>query len=268
MLPFIQTAYLFALGSMIGWVLEFFYRKFFDPVNVERKWLNPGFLTGPYLPIYGFALLLLFWLRRLENILPINDGRLRKLVLFLIMAACITALEYFTGLIFIVKLKIMLWDYTQFWGNIKGIICPLYSFFWLVLSIGYVFLLDPPITSTVNYLINNLQFTFFVGLYYGVFLIDLAISINNIVNIAEFAREHNIIVKIDELRAQIETFREKTKGVSHFFVPLRFSDTLHNSLERYREFRENFSVGTLRENLKVENIRENINKNIDKIKKK
>ena len=81
MLPFIQTAYLFALGSMIGWVLEFFYRKFFDPVNVERKWLNPGFLTGPYLPLYGFALLLLFWLRRLENILPINDGRLRKLVI-------------------------------------------------------------------------------------------------------------------------------------------------------------------------------------------
>ena len=259
MLPFIQTAYLFALGSMIGWVLEFFYRKFFDPVNVERKWLNPGFLTGPYLPLYGFALLLLFWLRRIEGFLPIGNDFARKAELFLIMAACITALEYFTGLIFIVKLKIMLWDYTQFWGNIKCIICPLYSFFWLALSFGYCFFLDPAITRSVNYLISNLQFTFFVGLYYGVFFIDLAISINNIVNIAEFAREHNIIVKIDELRSQIETFREKTRGVSHFFVPLRFSDTLHNSLERYREFRENFSVGS---------IRENINKNIDKIKKK
>ena len=268
MLPFIQTAYLFALGSMIGWVLEFFYRKFFDPVNVERKWLNPGFLTGPYLPLYGFALLLLFWLRRIERFLPIENDIARKAVLFLIMAAFITALEYFTGLIFIVKLKIMLWDYTQFRGNIKGIICPMYSFFWLVLSFGYVFVLDPTITRTVEELMQNLQFTFFVGLYYGVFFIDLAISINNMVNIAEFAREHNIIVRIDELRAQIDAFREKTKGVSHFFVPLRFSDTLHNSLERYREFRENFTVGNLRENLKVENIKENINKNIDKIKKK
>ena len=268
MLPFIQTAYLFALGSMIGWVLEFFYRKFFDPVNVERKWLNPGFLTGPYLPLYGFALLLLYWLRRIERFIPLQNNIARKAALFLIMAACITALEYFTGLIFIVRLKIMLWDYTQFWGNIQGIICPLYSFFWLALSFGYVFVLDPSITRSVEMLMSNLQFTFFVGLFYGVFFIDLAISINNIVNIAEFAREHNIIVKIDELRAQVEAFREKTRGRANFFVPLRFSDTLHNSLERYREFRENFTVENLRENLKVENIRENINKNIDKIKKK
>lgn len=263
MLPFIQTAYLFALGSIIGWVLEFFYRKFFDPVNVERKWLNPGFLTGPYLPLYGFALLLLFWLRQIERFIPIDDNYTRKAVLFVIMAACITALEYFTGLIFIVKLKIMLWDYTQFWGNIKGIICPMYSFFWLLLSLGYCLFLDPPITRTVDMLINNLQFTFFVGLYYGVFLIDLAISLNNMVNIAEFAREHNIIVKIDELRAQIVSFREKTLGRAHFFVPLRFSDTLHNSLERYREFREKLSVGNIRENIKG-----NIRENIDKIKRK
>lgn len=263
MLPFIQTAYLFALGSMIGWILEFFYRKFFDPVNVERKWLNPGFLTGPYLPLYGFSLLLLFWLRRIERFIPIDNNYIRKAVLFVIMAACITALEYFTGLIFIVKMKIMLWDYTQFWGNIKGIICPMYSFFWLLLSLGYCFFLDPPITHTVELLTHNLQFTFFVGLYYGVFLIDLAISLNNMVNIAEFAREHNIIVKIDELRAQIEAFRVKTLGSAHFFVPLRFSDTLHNSLERYREFRENFSVGNIRENIKG-----NIRENIDKIKRK
>lgn len=260
MLPFIQTAYLFALGSMIGWVLEFFYRKFFDPVNVERKWLNPGFLTGPYLPLYGFALLLLFWLRRLEGFIPIDNRYGRKAVLFLIMALFITALEYFTGLIFIVRMKIMLWDYSQFWGNIKGIICPMYSFFWMMLSAGYCFVLDPGVTRSVETLMDNLQMTFFVGLYYGVFFIDLFISINNMVNIAEFAREHNIIVKIDELRAQIESFREKTKtGEAQFFMPLRFSNTLHNSLERYREFRENFSV---------ENIRENINKNIDKIKKK
>ena len=260
MLPFIQTAYLFAMGSMIGWVLEFFYRKFFDPVNVERKWLNPGFLAGPYLPLYGFALLLLFWLRRLEKFIPIDNNYLRKAVLFLIMAACITALEYFTGLIFIVHMKIMLWDYTQFWGNIKGIICPMYSFFWMLLSVGYCFVLDPSITRSVEALMDNLQLTFFVGLFYGVFFIDLAISIRNMVNISEFAHKHNIIVKIDELRAQIEAFREKTRaGEAHFFLPLRFSDTLNNSLERYREFRENFTV---------ENIRENINKNIDKIKKK
>ena len=81
--------------------------------------------------------------------------------------------------------------------------------------------------------------------------------------LGDFAREHNIIVKIDELRAQIVSFREKTLGRAHFFVPLRFSDTLHNSLERYREFREKLSVGNIRENIKG-----NIRENIDKIKRK
>ena len=260
---FLALAFLFFIGSVAGWGIEVLFRRFFSNKNPERKWMNPGFCTGPYLPLYGFALLLLFWLRRIERLLPIDNNIIRKAVLFLIMAACITALEYFTGLIFIVKMKIMLWDYTQFWGNIRGIICPMYSFFWLLLSLGYCFFLDPPITHTVDMLLKNLQFTFFVGIFYGVFFIDLAISINNMVNIAEFAKEHNIIVKIDEFRAQVEAFREKTLGSAHFFVPLRFSDTLHNSLERYREFRENFSVVNIKDNIK-----DNIKENIDKIKRK
>ncbi|MBR1863006.1 MAG: putative ABC transporter permease [Ruminococcus sp.] len=263
MTGFIKIAFLFAVGSMIGWVLEFFYRKFFDPVNVERKWLNPGFLTGPYLPLYGFALLLLYCMSRIERFLPIDNIYLRKTVLFIIMAAAITLLEYLTGLIFIVRMKIMLWDYTQFWGNIQGIICPLYTFFWLILSLAYCFFIDPAVTTGVEALMDNLEYSFFVGTFYGVFFIDLGISINNIVNIAEFAREHNIIVKIDELREQIQNFRIKNRERPMFFLPLRFTDTLHNNLERYREFREKLKLSELKGNLS--DIRDNLT---DRIKHK
>ena len=34
---------LFFLGSFMGWILEFFFRRYFAP---ERKWCNPGFLAG------------------------------------------------------------------------------------------------------------------------------------------------------------------------------------------------------------------------------
>ena len=51
---FILTlAYLFFVGSVSGWVLELFFRKFFSASNPEHKWINPGFCTGPYLPIYA-----------------------------------------------------------------------------------------------------------------------------------------------------------------------------------------------------------------------
>lgn len=251
MLPFIQTAYLFATGSMIGWTLEFFYRRFFDPTNTDHKWLNPGFLTGPYLPIYGLSLILLYYLSRVERFINVDNLYLRKGILFVIMALCITALEFFTGLIFIVKLKIMLWDYRGYKGNIKGVICPLYTFFWLLLSFFYCFVIDPAVTDGAKYLLNNLQYSFFVGLFCGVFFIDLFISLNNIVNIAEFAREHNIIVYIDELKEQVRDFRIRNREKPLFFLPLRFSDTLQNSLERYREYREQHDIkGTIKDNVR------------------
>ena len=46
--------FLFFLGSTVGWIIELFYRKI-----IHGRWNNPGFLHGPYLPIYGFGLCLL-----------------------------------------------------------------------------------------------------------------------------------------------------------------------------------------------------------------
>lgn len=52
---FLTIAFLFFIGSMAGWVIEVVFRRFFSSANPERKWINPGFLSGPYLPLYGSA---------------------------------------------------------------------------------------------------------------------------------------------------------------------------------------------------------------------
>ncbi len=88
-------AFLFAIGSLIGWVLELFFRRFFDKANKERKWINPGFLNGPYLPIYGISLIMFYLLAQLEEYVHIDNDVIRKLILFFIMAACITIFEFF-----------------------------------------------------------------------------------------------------------------------------------------------------------------------------
>ena len=54
------AAFLFFAGSLIGWTIELVWRRFFSKNNPERKWINPGFLVGPYLPLYGFSLVILF----------------------------------------------------------------------------------------------------------------------------------------------------------------------------------------------------------------
>lgn len=40
---------LFVIGSLFGYILEVIYRRFVS----RKKWVNPGFMVGPYLPIYG-----------------------------------------------------------------------------------------------------------------------------------------------------------------------------------------------------------------------
>ena len=55
--------FLFSAGSVTGWVIELFFRRFLDPVeSKKKKWVNPGFFVGPYLPIYGSGLIVLYLL--------------------------------------------------------------------------------------------------------------------------------------------------------------------------------------------------------------
>ena len=140
---FLTLAFLFFIGSVFGWVLELFFRRFISAANPERKWINPGFCTGPYLPLYGSGLCILFLIASLENKTLVADPIGEKVLLFVWMAVCMTAIEYVAGLLMIQVAHVRLWDYSNEWGNIQGIICPKFSFFWAVLGAAYYFLIHP-----------------------------------------------------------------------------------------------------------------------------
>ena len=55
---FLTLAFLFCIGSVLGWGLEVIFRRFFS----AHHWVNPGFLVGPYLPLYGSSLCVLYLL--------------------------------------------------------------------------------------------------------------------------------------------------------------------------------------------------------------
>ena len=71
-----------------------------------------------------------------------------------------------------------LWDYSKLWGNIQGIICPLFTFFWGVLSLAYYFLLYPRLRKLVEWFVAHPLASFMVGVCFGIFLIDLCFSIH------------------------------------------------------------------------------------------
>ena len=52
-----------------------------------------------------------------------------------IIGACsITLLEFITGVLVNIILKLNVWDYSNIPGNILGQVCPLFTFFWLFLA--------------------------------------------------------------------------------------------------------------------------------------
>lgn len=237
---FLTLAFLFFIGSVIGWVLELFFRRFFSPAKREKKWINPGFCTGPYLPIYGFGLCILYLIASLEDktAFVIENGILNKALLFLFMAFCMTLIEYIAGILAIKIVKVRLWDYRNEWGNIQGIICPKFSFFWAVLGATYYFLIHPYILDSLAWLSDNLAFSFFIGLFFGIFIIDAARSVRLVSKIKKFAEENDIIVRYEALKAHIRSKSDKARSKYRFFDPFGSDKPLHEHLREFVKARK------------------------------
>ncbi len=227
-------ALLFSAGSFIGWVIEVFYRRF-KPANKERIWINPGFLTGPCLPLYGFGLTLLYLLASLEDHIGIDSPWLKKLLLFVIMAAAMTLIELAAGEIFIIRRHLKLWDYTGEKFNYKGLICPRFSFYWALLGAFYYFFIHPRILSGLVWFSHNLLFSFVIGFFYGVLAIDLSYSFSIADKIKAFAEENEMIIRYEELKRHIRLEADRRLAKHRFLYALDSDISLREQLKSYME---------------------------------
>ena len=201
---------LFVIGSLIGWIIELFFRRFVS----QKKWMNPGFLTGPYLPIYGFGVLVLYAVSNIP--LGITNQIADIIVRILIIGVGMTVVEFIAGLIFIKGLKVKLWDYSDHKGNIMGIICPSFSLIWLVVGSLYYFLLNPFLVEDISWISENLIYTYFVGMVMGAMAVDFAYSIHLATKLKEYKEIANLRFEDfkKELKNRIKQLhqnKEKTK---------------------------------------------------------
>jgi len=209
---------LFISGTVAGWILEILWRRYF---GLARRWINPGFLSGPWLPLYGFGVIILYQICELDLALPI-----RALVFFTVL----TLLEYIAGLTFTKIFKIRLWDYSDSWLNIQGLVCPMYSFLWTLLGIFFSLVLYPFLSQRIDFLYNNLYLSFFLGLYGGVFSVDLWQSFNIASRIKTFVNESEERWQVDfemlklELRDKVQSgFINRTHYLMPFYGELGHS---------------------------------------------
>ncbi len=193
---------LFVIGSLLGWVIELFFRRFVS----QKKWMNPGFLIGPYLPIYGFGVIVLYGVSNIP--LGINTKVWDIVARIAIIGVGMTLIEFVAGLIFIKGLKIKLWDYSDRKGNIMGIICPSFSLIWLVVGSLYYFLLNPVLVEGISWISENLIYTYFVGAVIGAILVDFAYSIHLASKLKQFKEYSDL--RFEEFKKE---FKKRIKEI-------------------------------------------------------
>ena len=235
---FLALAFLFMVGSMAGWVIELFFRRFISSKNPERKWINPGFLVGPCLPLYGFGLASMFVMSILPYIgLDYSKGLtpLQVVLTVLAMGVMMTLIEYIAGLIFIKGMKIKLWDYSDEPLNLQGIICIRFSIIWTVLAGVYYFFIQPYAIMLVKWFGANIGFTFIVGMFYGIFLIDLCYSFNVCSKIRKFAVDNQVVVRYEALKQEIRRDTDRVKKSWRFLLALHPDRSLYDTMKEQIE---------------------------------
>lgn len=236
---FLTLACLFFVGSVAGWVIELLFRRFISSSNPERKWINPGFCTGPYLPLYGCGLCVLYLIAGTEALIPISSMVWNKLLLFLIMAVSMTVIEYIAGIISLKVTKVRLWDYSREWGNLQGIICPKFSLIWALLGACYYFLIHPHILGLLEWFSESELSAFFIGVFFGVFTIDVIHSTQLIVKLKKYAEENDVIVRYEAIKAHIRSRYDETRERYPFFRPFRSDRPLSEHLKELIDSFEN-----------------------------
>jgi uncharacterized membrane protein len=219
---FLIFVFIFYMGCTFGYLFEIFLRR-----AIHGKWINPGFLIGPYLPIYGFGLITLSLIY-----LIFKDSSLNPIIIVLLMGALMTLIEFIGGLIGL-KNNVRLWDYSDRPGNYKGIICPLFSAIWTAMSALYYFFIASYVMHALDWFSKNLAFSYTLGLFSGFIIIDFVYSTKLYIKIRKFAKENEFTVKYEQFKEHIKETQAKRKERYSFLNPFKQTKPLVDYLTNY-----------------------------------
>jgi len=198
----------FFFTSFLGWLLESTYRSI-----SEKKIVNSGFLFGPFVPIYGFGALFIYFL---SFALKDNSYVFQTMIYGFISVL----LEYLTALFFEIIFKIKLWDYSKEKFNIHGRICLKFSLIWIILVIFMIEFGQKYLLILIDMIPDSFSTTLaFVLILYTVF--DLIFSFklfNNFSKITSFLKN----VDIGEIHNKINyVYKDKINfDIKYFLKPI------------------------------------------------
>lgn len=188
-----QWLLLFYIYCFMGWVWESCY------VSLEnQKWVNRGFLKGPFLPIYGSgAIVVIISTLTVENEL---------ILVFIIGMIAATILEYITGALMEKVFHVRYWDYTKEPFNINGHICLTSSLAWGVFSVLLVRFVNPPIENLIKFIPEVISEV-------SAYVITIFITIDVVQSFNEAMDLRNLLIKFTEKNDTIINIKRRMEVV-------------------------------------------------------
>lgn len=165
---------LFFMYSFLGWLWEVI-------INIvrKRKFINRGFLIGPYCPIYGYGILLITILLK-----KYQDDVVITFIMSILIAGI---LEYYTSLIMEKIFNARWWDYTYKKFNINGRVCLDVLIFFGVLACLIVYFANPFFMQILSIFKSPFIHIITIALVAG-YLIDNVTSFKIIMNLKDVSR--------------------------------------------------------------------------------
>lgn len=169
---------------------------------LKARWVNRGFMRGPFLPIYGSGAIVV-----LIFTLPF---RTNAWLVFVVGMTSATLLEYFTGAAMEKMFHVRYWDYSRQRLNLNGHICVTSSLAWGCFSVILTLYGHTPVERFVTNMNENvLEIIVFVLTVY--ISIDMAESIREAVNLKE------VLLGLEENSEDFRRLQKHIEVVSAFY---------------------------------------------------
>ena len=174
-----QPLYLFFIYSFLGWCTEVIY------VGLNQgKFINRGFLNGPYCSIYGFGVLFVVFL--------LNPIKNNLLLLFVGSVILTTSLELITGWLLDIIFHQRWWDYSNVPFNIKGYVCLKFAVIWGLGCLFVVKFVHPNVLMLVQHMDN-------IVCYILLFIIMVVFIADNIATITRTWKYRNKLMLTNKI---------------------------------------------------------------------
>ncbi|NLY87097.1 MAG: putative ABC transporter permease [Clostridiales bacterium] len=216
-----ETIFYFLIYAVLGWCAE----VAFAALRTE-KFVNRGYLTGPYCPIYGFGVIFVIYI--------LNDLQNNKLILFIGSILIASLLEFLVGFFFDKVFHQTLWDYKDNPFNIGGYVCLSMSILW---GIGCVFVVDYLhvfITKIYVFLPHFISYAFII---IGI----ISMGIDTIINTSNILKLNKELKRVHEISDRLMRISDD--------MGKNIANTTINIANEVKEI--NYKLGSLREEEKL-----------------